>query len=588
MTSAGKWSYDWLCRGMKEDLYRRAPHYISDWRDVFSWKILAATLFIFVSSFGPAITFSVLITEETDNTIGVIEVLLSTAISGVLMSIFAGQPIVIVGVTGPISILTASIYTLSKQFHVDFISFYAWAQIWSAIMHIILAMTNACDAVKFITNFSCETFGVLIALIYIYTGLNGIAQVFLNKDGETTSFAAMLLQLLIALGVAFTSFHCHNAKYWILLNNKIRNVLTDYGPTISVVAWSVVPYLAASQLDGEHIPTLNVPAKFSTTSGRSWLVPLDTLPVWAIFAAIFPGLIITILFYFDHNVSSVMSQTDEMKLKKGSAFHWDFFVLGIGVLITGILGLPPSNGLIPQAPLHAKSLIKHKKVYKENSQEAVLEHETIFEQRLTNFLQSVFCGVAAVQPFSVALRQIPTSVLYGLFLFLGVISFENNEFYHRMLLFCMTKSQIRRLPKSYFSGVHEISERTIRKFTILQAVLCAIIFVITFTPAEVIFPILIALLILIRLWIYPRMFNPSELDKLDQFVIPSNENPLNESVSTKNLIEKNYDLEGIELHGPLNDDAEDLEEEENKLNYNNHNESMEKKSDEENGVKYIL
>jgi hypothetical protein len=28
-------------------------------------------------------------------------------------------------------------------------------------------------------------------------------------------------------------------------------------------------------------------------------------------------------------------------LRKGSAFHWDFFVIGVLLFITGLLGLPP-------------------------------------------------------------------------------------------------------------------------------------------------------------------------------------------------------------------------------------------------------
>lgn len=525
--------FDWIGRGIKDDLKRRIPHYISDWKDVFSWKILSATLFMFVSSFGPAITFSVLISKSTKETIGVIEVLLATSITGVLMSILAGQPIIIVGVTGPVAILTASIYTLSEQFGIEFLPFYAWSQLWAAFMIMVLAILNACDTLKFITNFSCETFGVLIALIYVYTGIDGIVLIF----SDDVSYAAKLLQLIIVLGVAYMSFLFHNAKHWIIFTTKFRGFLADYGPSLCVVLWSIVPFLAASDLNHEHIPTLDVPAKFSTTTGRDWLVPLTRLPVWAVFAAIFPGIIITVLFYFDHNVSSVMAQTREMKLKKGSAFHWDFFVLGLGVIVTGLLGLPPTNGLIPQAPLHAKSLIKHKKKYTEND-EVIFEHEKIFEQRLTNFLQSLFCGIAAVQPFSVALRQIPTAVLYGLFIFLGIISFDGNQFYHRLLLFFMTKAQTRRLPKYFFSGIHEVSFQTIKIFTIIQAILCSIIFIITFTPAEVIFPILIALLVCIRLWIFPKYFKEEDLNKLDAFVISSS--------SFTNKSEKGDDDEGEE------------------------------------------
>lgn len=45
-------------------------------------------------------------------------------------------------------------------------------------------------------------------------------------------------------------------------------------------------------------------------------------------AAIIPALIITVLFYFDHNVSSQLAQQPEFNLKKPSAYHYDMLLLG--------------------------------------------------------------------------------------------------------------------------------------------------------------------------------------------------------------------------------------------------------------------
>lgn len=44
-----------------------------------------------------------------------------------------------------------------------------WICIWAAIMHIILAISNATSLVRLVTRFSGETFGILIAWIYIAT-----------------------------------------------------------------------------------------------------------------------------------------------------------------------------------------------------------------------------------------------------------------------------------------------------------------------------------------------------------------------------------------------------------------------------------
>ena len=46
-----------------------------------------------------------------------------------------------------------------------------------------------------------------------------------------------------------------------------------------------------------------------------------------IVAGLIPALIITILFFFDHNVSSQMAQLPEFNLKKPPAYHYDFALL---------------------------------------------------------------------------------------------------------------------------------------------------------------------------------------------------------------------------------------------------------------------
>ena len=51
-------------------------------------------------------------------------------------------------------------------------------------------------------------------------------------------------------------------------------------------------------------------------------------------------MLLTVLFYFDHNVSSLISQGTEFPLKKPGGFHWDIFLLGITTGVSGILGIP--------------------------------------------------------------------------------------------------------------------------------------------------------------------------------------------------------------------------------------------------------
>ena len=52
----------------------------------------------------------------------------------------------------------------------------------------------------------------------------------------------------------------------------------------------------------------------------------------------------------------MLTQRPEYGLKKPPSYNYDFVILGISLLMTGLLGLPPNYGLIPQAPLHARAL----------------------------------------------------------------------------------------------------------------------------------------------------------------------------------------------------------------------------------------
>lgn len=542
-------------RGVRDDFLSKIGLYVSDWTDALTPKVIASTFFIFFTSLAPAITFSLLLTKVTEDKIGAIEVLLSTSITGIFFALFGGQPLIIVGVTGPVAILTVNIYILAEQWGVNFLPLYAWSQIWAAIIMVSLALVNACDTLKFVTRFSCETFGILIALLYLYTGIEGIVKV-LGSPNE--DLGAALLQFIISIGTCWLAQVLSDARHWMVFNDRIREVIADYGATVSIVLWSVVPTMAGDRIAEGSIPKLFVPLTFTTTSGRPWLVDLLDLPPWAVFAAIFPGLIIAVLFFFDHNVSSLLAQDSEFKLRKGQSFHLDFLIIGLSVLMTGLLGIPPTNGLIPQAPLHAKSLMVMRRVVhtaevppdeeaEENKEgesqghgatadadigggsarpAAAVVHVThtyeishVHEQRVSALLQSLMCGIVCFRPFSDALREIPTAVLYGIFLYLGTSSFEGNEFAYRVKMVYMEARLRQRMAHVYRCA--QANYGALKRFTGLQALFCAIIFGITFTDGGVVFPVLIAALVGVREYLLPRWFDEGQLGFLDSAILPA-------------------------------------------------------------------
>jgi hypothetical protein len=105
------------------------------------------------------------------------------------------------------------------------------------------------------------------------------------------------------------------ARSWSILLPVIRGIIADYGAVIAVIIFTLVPYIPL--WSSVPIVRINVPSSFGTTSGRDWFVNgMADLPIGFCFAAILPALVLVILIYFDHNVSSLLSQRSEFNLKK--------------------------------------------------------------------------------------------------------------------------------------------------------------------------------------------------------------------------------------------------------------------------------
>ncbi|CAI9294740.1 unnamed protein product [Lactuca saligna] len=80
------------------------------------------------------------------------------------------------------------------------------------------------------------------------------------------------------------------------------------------------------------------------------------VPAVHIFTAIIPALMIASLYFFDDSVVAQMAQQKEFNLKNPSAYPYDILLLGFMTLICGLVGVPPSNGVLPQSPMHTRSL----------------------------------------------------------------------------------------------------------------------------------------------------------------------------------------------------------------------------------------
>ncbi|XLT32641.1 hypothetical protein HN873_063933 [Arachis hypogaea] len=78
-------------------------------------RILAPTTYIFFASALFVIAFGEQISRDTDGSLSTVETLASIAISGIIHSIFGGQPFLILGVSEPTIIIYTYLYNFAKD-----------------------------------------------------------------------------------------------------------------------------------------------------------------------------------------------------------------------------------------------------------------------------------------------------------------------------------------------------------------------------------------------------------------------------------------------------------------------------------------
>jgi len=105
LTRTGK-----LFGGLINDIKRKRPWYISDFKDALSLQCVASYFFIYFACLTPIITFGGLLGDATKNNMASMESLVSGLIVGVLYGFFSGQPLTILGSTGPVLVFETIVY----------------------------------------------------------------------------------------------------------------------------------------------------------------------------------------------------------------------------------------------------------------------------------------------------------------------------------------------------------------------------------------------------------------------------------------------------------------------------------------------
>ncbi|MCJ1307129.1 hypothetical protein MMC25_000775 [Agyrium rufum] len=504
-----KWWKIKYFRGMINDLRRRAPYYRSDWTDAWDYRVIPALVYMYFTNILPALAFSLDMFSKTNMSFGVNEVLLSSVLGAVVFSLFAAQPIVIVGVTGPITVFNYTVYDIVAPQGINYFAFLTWIGLWSMLMHWVLAITNSCNGLTYVTRFSCDIFGFYVAFIYLQKGIQVLTRQ-RSMAGDTSAYLSIVVALLV-LGVAYL---CGVIGESNLFQRHVRKFIEDYGTPLTIVFFT--GFVHIGRMESVHLETLPTSKAFFPTQDRPWLVRFWDIPVAHVFLAIPFAILLTILFWFDHNVSSLIAQGTEFPLRKPAGFHWDIFLLGITTGVAGLLGTPFPNGLIPQAPFHTNALCVTRQETDESETGAPKGHITrvvdhVVEQRVSNLAQGLLTLGTMTGPLLIVIHLIPQGVLAGLFFVMGVQAIQGNGITLKLIYLLSDKSLTSRAqPLARIKRV-----KAIYYFVAIELIGFGATFAITQTIAAIGFPIIILLLIPFRTFVMPKYFTAEELSILD-------------------------------------------------------------------------
>ena len=513
-------------RGMINDVRRRLPYYVDDWLSVLQPKnyftVVSSVVRIYFLNLMPALAYTLDMNDRTGGSYGTNEAILVSALAAVVFSLFGAQPLTFVGITGLTNLMNYTVYDIFVERHgldrMDYLRLQCWSLIWAAGFHFIVAVFNLCDYTRFITDMTSDTFGFYVGVVYVQKGIELLVREF---DDNAAGWLSVTIAILFCVTVYFVTL-IGSSTY---LPFRLRRLIGAMAFPAGCVFWSGFAHIPGNTLKSVPISRLPITKSFFPTLERGWLVDFWNINIKYVFIGAPLGFLVMLLFYFDHNVSSVMAQARKYPIRKPAGFHWDFFLLGITTFVSGILGLPPPNGLVPQAPDHTDSLAVYKQVPHADEElpgpqlGSVLHvtHvprvriERVVEQRASHFAIALLTVGSMTRPILVALGTMPRAVFAGVFLLVGWASIEANPIILRTLSLLQDRSSVS--PDA--SPILRLRRWKVALFVAIQWLFFGATIAVTQTVAAIGFPVIIICMIPCRVWLVPRLLDASDLALLD-------------------------------------------------------------------------
>nr|XP_033188525.1 electroneutral sodium bicarbonate exchanger 1 isoform X9 [Bombus vancouverensis nearcticus] len=543
-----------LFGGLVNDIKRKVPFYFSDFKDALALQCVASFIFLYFACLSPIITFGGLLSEATGKNMAAMESLVSGFVCGIGYGFFSGQPLTILGSTGPVLVFETIVYEFCKKSDWNYMSFRFWIGSWITLILVILVAIDASAFVCYITRFTEENFATLIAFIFIYKAIENVLSIgkkypinthanepfnyecwckppngSLPSSYDNINWTALdqktcqsyngtlvgdgcnlphyipdvfLMSIILFMGTFLLSVELKDFKNALFFPSKVRQVVSDFAVIIAIFSMSTLDHFV-------NIPTpkLEVPEEFKPTlAGRGWMIwPFQSNPWWSAIVACLPALLGTILIFMDQQITAVIVNRKENKLKKGCGYHLDLFVLAILIEICSVMGLPWFVAATVLSINHVNSLKLESECAAPGEKPQFLG---VREQRVTHILIFLMIGCSVL--LTPMLRHIPMPVLFGVFLYMGVASLKGLQFFDRILIMLMP---VKYQPDYMF--LRQVPLKRVHLFTTIQLTCLACLWIIkSFSSTSILFPLMLVVMIGIRKSL-DLLFTQRELKILD-------------------------------------------------------------------------
>uniref|UniRef100_A0A670KHD2 Anion exchange protein n=1 Tax=Podarcis muralis TaxID=64176 RepID=A0A670KHD2_PODMU len=526
--------------GLVQDVCRRYPKYLSDFRDALDAQCVAAIIFIYFAALSPAITFGGLLGEKTQGLIGVSELIISTSVQGIFFCLLGAQPLLVIGFSGPLLVFEEAFFMFCTSQGLDYLVGRVWIGFWLILIVLVMVAFEGSFLVRYVSRFTQEIFAFLISLIFIYETFFKLIKIFqehplnsctkangtgdISLDGNTTlvlgngtsvrSAAKVtgqpntaLLSLVLMAGTFFIAFFLRKFKNSRFFPGRVRRVIGDFGVPIAILIMVLVDY----SIRDTYTQKLSVPHGFSVTDPqkRGWVInPLgesQAFPIWMMVASALPAVLVFILIFMETQITTLIISKKERKLQKGSGFHLDLLLIVAMGGFCALFGLPWLAAATVRSVTHANALTVMSKAVAPGDKPKIQE---VKEQRVTGLVVALLVGLSIV--IGDLLRKIPLAVLFGIFLYMGVTSLNGIQFYERLHLLLMP-------PKHHPDVTYVKKVRTLRMhlFTLLQLACLAVLWAVMSTVASLAFPFILILTVPLRMCLLSRIFTEREMKCLD-------------------------------------------------------------------------